>query len=176
MANHLGWGAHEKKKTCTTHGTSIHVGLSGSFGFLFFLPVHIEMGLRHPFDVYPHDTRYTCPGFFSGLMICKRTWWCTMDLPSAMVHPLSRPPRWILGWTDKFWLAVPVTPVPLPSSCCGQIVLSLSHSMDGQTFLSKEKQKNYINWFFKVMVSWLDLFRDWVASNRWLSMSFWRTK
>ena len=109
MANHLGWGAPKSTHPSWHIYTRWFIRVAW---FPFFLMVHIEMGLRHPFDTYPHDRRYTCPGSFSGLMILKRMWWCTMALPSAMVHLLSLPPNWILGWTDNFWPAVPVTLVP----------------------------------------------------------------
>ena len=101
------------QKAHTPHGISIHVGLFESLGFLSFWWFTLKWDFATlPFDTYTHDRRYTCPGSFSGLMIIKRMWWCTMALPSAMVHLLSLPPNWILGWTDNFWPAVPVTLVP----------------------------------------------------------------
>ena len=81
-----------------------------------------------PLDTCTHDTRYTCPGSSSGLMILKGRWWCTMALPSATVHLLSLPPNWIY---DNLRPAVPVTPVP------PDLLLWADRPLSGRTDFSK---------------------------------------
>ena len=100
-----------------------------SFPFLFWFTWKWDFATL-PLDTYTHDRRYMCPGSSSGLMILKRKWWCTMALPSAMVHLLSLPPNWIC---DNLWPAGPVTPVP------PDLLLWADRPLSGRTDFSNSK-------------------------------------
>ena len=156
MANHLGWGApkHTALMTCLYMLVSSKI-ISFFFRFTwkwdFTTPSHRHTHARY--KVYVSRLLLRSYDF-------QWRWWCTMALPSAMVHLLSLPPNWIY---DNLWPAEPVTPVP-PISCCGQIGLSL----DGRTFLSKEKQKLFsvasskwspLRWSIELVWDWSSGFK-----------------
>ena len=113
MANHLGWGPQSTRPswhiyTCWFRATSFPFFFRFTWTWDFATLPHRHMHTRYKVCV---------PRLLLRSYDFKWKWWCTMALPSAMVHLSSLPPNWIY---DNLWPAVPVTLVPPGSLVVGR--------------------------------------------------------